>query len=125
MARKTTTIVRCDNPTCKEVGEIEDLKNTPPGWYRIGQADDNEKIQPVAGSFDVCSLRCMEKWAKERRLALDGNGHKRTGGPGTARDNWKCPVCDRTLDVRGRIMHLQAHVKEGVISPDEADKYQQ
>lgn len=80
MARKTTTIVRCDNPTCKNLGEVEDLKLTPEGWYRIGQADARGTVTMTVGTFDLCSIRCVEKWAKERRVALDGlaeqNGHR-------------------------------------------------
>jgi hypothetical protein len=77
MARKTTTVVNCDNPTCRNYAEVEDLKHTPSEWYRIAQADERGGTQVTTGTFDLCSLRCIEKWSKERRLGLksiNGNG---------------------------------------------------
>lgn len=74
--RRQTTIIRCDGNGCKEVAEVESLGFTPEGWYRIQVADTNDKIQPNQG-FDLHSLRCVEKWAHERRMALEGSSHNR------------------------------------------------
>jgi hypothetical protein len=68
--RKTTTIVSCDNPTCRQYGEVEDLKNSPEGWYRVARSDDRQTISMTVGTFDVCSLKCLSQWARQREQAL-------------------------------------------------------
>lgn len=74
MTRRQTTIIRCDGAGCREVGEVESLDLTPSGWYRVYLVDEMGKQKPTS-SFDFHSLRCVEKWAKERRMAVEGNGH--------------------------------------------------
>lgn len=76
MARKTTTVITCDNPSCKNFEEVAELKETPEGWYLVGQANERNAVNMTVGTFTLCSLRCMEKWSKERRFALEGSGKK-------------------------------------------------
>jgi hypothetical protein len=121
MARKQTTIIQCDNPTCKTVAEVAELKETPEGWYKIQQADIHFKTNNIG--FDLCSLKCIEKWAKERKALLgtvlpeentSSLGHIQTV-PKTV-----CGICDEPVDSRGLRVHVISHVKEGVVTQEEA-----
>jgi hypothetical protein len=67
MARKTATYLACDGAACRETIEIADIAVAPDGWYRVYSAHD-EKYQ--RDSWEFHSLRCLERWARERRLVV-------------------------------------------------------
>lgn len=74
--RKQSITVRCDGDGCERYGEVEDLAQTPVGWYQVRQAGEDLKLHRQG--FDFHSLRCVEKWAKARRIATEGNGASKT-----------------------------------------------
>lgn len=67
--RKTTTIVTCTGPNCKEIAEVTDIAEAPEGWYLVQpttQSKLSHSYDRNAG-FEFHSLRCVEKWAEARR----------------------------------------------------------
>jgi len=76
MPRKTATYVTCDGPTCKEIAEVAG-SDSPDNWYQV-MAEKDGKYSQLAGIWEFHSLRCMEKWARMRRDALDTNHNDRS-----------------------------------------------
>ena len=65
MARKQTTIVRCDRAGCKEVAEVLDTNEAAPGWLLVFTENNHKYVQrPLA--FEFCGERCLSRWATER-----------------------------------------------------------
>jgi hypothetical protein len=52
---------------------------TPKGWLRVWEAKEDSLANAKNGShsFDLCSLLCVEKWAKGRRRFLAGDAPRR------------------------------------------------
>lgn len=76
--RKQTTIIRCDGDGCNTYAEVMDSNETPDGWHRVAAAHGGKLDLKTA--FDLCSLRCVEKWAKARRAFLKDTGNGRGAG---------------------------------------------
>lgn len=83
MARNTATFVRCDLDSCKEVAEVYEQHEAPEGWYCVMVSADDPKAGHAysrQSSFEFHSLRCLEKWAKDRRAfqqaTRSSNGHR-------------------------------------------------
>ena len=73
MPRKTTTIVTCSYNGCKEFAEVYDSAEAPQGWYQVRSTVSDPKHGFTYDSkvpFEFHSLRCLEKWAGERRKFL-------------------------------------------------------
>lgn len=81
--RKQSIFVRCDGNGCREVGEVAELRDTPAEWYHVRQADELDHLKP--DGFDFHSLRCIERWARERRLALEPSSRGRESAEQTVR----------------------------------------
>lgn len=79
MGRKTATFVKCDEASCNVHAEIGDgTGEAPEGWYLVLCSVVNQKVGYAydrGSGFEFHSLRCMERWAKERRQYQE-NGHK-------------------------------------------------
>lgn len=73
--RETATFIQCDGDGCSTMAKVVDKSETPDGWYRIAEAKAGKL--DLNNAFDLCSLRCIEKWAKARRrhMAEIGNGN--------------------------------------------------
>lgn len=71
--KKMTTIIRCDGNGCKTVEEIPDKNIYPDHWYHIQQVDSAGRLKQ--DGFDLCGLKCVEKWAKGRRQTEIDNSH--------------------------------------------------
>ncbi len=91
MARKKTTIVRCDSPTCRNYEELETTEY-PADWFRLqlvgtaGQLDQHV--------FEFCSAKCVKTWANERARVVHPEG------------NYPCGVCDF---ISTSVQGLRAH----------------
>jgi hypothetical protein len=97
MARKTSHTVRCDGDGCKSFVDVETVSQVPEDWYSIAVADAAGR--PKA-SFDMCSLKCVEKWAKARRQALPD-----------ARTNYvkkPCDYCTEEFSPQGMVLHMKS-----------------
>jgi len=111
MARKTTTVITCDNPSCKEFREVGELKETPEHWYLVAQANERNAVSMTVGTFTLCSLRCLEKWSKERRFALEGSGKQKA--PGHSRSELE----QQGQDNKAMIL-MAIEDQEGITSPE-------
>lgn len=70
MARKTATYVKCDESSCGIAAEVFDTNESPEGWYLVTPSVEDAKVghsYARQGSFEFHSLKCLERWAKERR----------------------------------------------------------
>jgi hypothetical protein len=52
--------------------EVDDLKYSPPGWYKVFIVKQDGLLGTSSSSFDICSLDCLAVWAGEREAALNG-----------------------------------------------------
>jgi hypothetical protein len=70
MNRRQATIVSCSYGGCKFIAEVRDPNEAPEGWYLITPATEDQKMGHAYTrneSFEFHSLRCVERWANERR----------------------------------------------------------
>ena len=65
MARKQTTIVRCDRDGCKEVAEVLDVNEAASGWLMV-YTEKEHKWTGRNLAFEFCSEKCVGIWARER-----------------------------------------------------------
>lgn len=101
--RRQMTAIRCDGNGCGTMIEIDEKTQMPEGWISLRLPDSEGRIGTAgSGSFDLCSLRCVEKWARGRR---DVRGEKRKGAP-TNYTRRPCPVCDAPVAPQGLVMHV-------------------
>lgn len=112
--RKQVITVRCDGDGCKSYADVADLRETPAGWYHVAQANEAGKTN---GGFDLCSTKCIERWAKGRRIAL-GETEKKTGDHRHRRVI--CPECTTEIGVQGFHHHFHS-VHPGMELPNKAD----
>lgn len=63
--RKEVITVRCDGDGCKSYADVERLSDAPPNWYVVAHSGDNGRASPHE-RFDLCSLACVNRWAKAR-----------------------------------------------------------
>lgn len=96
--RKQSVTVRCDGDGCKSYVDVDDLRQTPATWYHVDQADALGKVQPHGG-FDLCSVKCVEKWAKARRPIVE----KTPAGRRVL-----CPECTEPIGARGLNHHYRS-----------------
>jgi len=92
MARKTATYVRCDNPNCKELAEVQSTVDAPDGWYKITSERNGNYGSDV---WEFHSLRCVESWARLRKHAIEKEPLIRSGSNDvetTAKEPIKVPV---------------------------------
>lgn len=82
MARKQTTIVRCDRNGCKEVAEVLDVNEAAPGWLAVF-TEKNFKYVGRNEAKEFCSEKCLGTWArdrakfqKENELSLNGHSEE-------------------------------------------------
>lgn len=92
MARQIVPTLHCDR--CGGIVQVNDVKETPKGWFQISVGCDNEAGKRNAGTFDFCSELCIERWANERRKALAGESEKKT-----------CPYCEKEFALKGFHTH--------------------
>lgn len=110
MARKQSFTVRCDGDGCRSYEDVDSLDRLPEGWYQVGTPDGLGRVQK-SDCFDLCSLPCVEKWAKARRIALGGDTKKR----GYERTK-KCPYCEEVFSPQGLSLHIRSnHVEEAAL----------
>ncbi len=78
MARRQTTIVRCDRNGCNRLAEILDPNEAPPGWL-IVYTEKNYKYVSRNEAHEFCSEKCVSRWALDRdkylRESTNGNGN--------------------------------------------------
>lgn len=78
MAVKKSIIVKCDGDGCKNYIEVPSESTHPADWFRIyDYRDAKDNVH-----FDLCSLKCVERWAKGRRAVIPALG------------NHPCGMCD-------------------------------
>lgn len=70
--RETATYVKCDGDGCATMAKVARDTETPDGWIRISEYHEGQ----AGANFDLCSLRCVERWARGRRLFLAGMGDR-------------------------------------------------
>lgn len=106
MAVKQSFTARCDGDGCRNYEDVDSADRLPVGWYRVAHVDELGRLSKT-GSFDLCSLRCVERWSKARAVAL-GEATAKVRKP-RERDA-QCPHCPEVLTRQGLRLHvLQAH----------------
>lgn len=95
MARAHAVLITCD--ICKQVGQSDDIKDTPEGWFRMEVGSTNGSL----GTLDFCSVKCVATWSKERR-----NLGRRIG------KEIECSVCGKVVGAQGIGTHMAMHDRE-------------
>jgi hypothetical protein len=106
MKKKLTGyIVRCDS--CGRLDEIADDAMLPRGWNQV-KVPNGEGRLPSAladGTFEVCSLRCLRRWAADRATAIaEPLPSERPQYVKTP-----CPTCGRLIAPQGIRKHVEKH----------------
>ena len=70
--REMKIVIRCDGNGCPNTEEVETKDRRPPCWYHIKKTHNDGRLQPYEG-FDLCSLRCVGRWAKARAEVIQAN----------------------------------------------------
>ena len=101
MALSEAITIRCDGDGCPISADVEDKARRPEGWYHVKLATADGRLQPHEG-FDLCSLRCVQRWAKARSAAI-GETNGRVGG--TYAKTAECPECHEMFAPQGLNLH--------------------
>lgn len=97
--RKQSVTIRCDGDGCQTIADVETLADTPAGWYRVAKATEDMKTPGLQnGGWDFHSLRCVEKWAKARRVVVGDE-------PVSRYAQVVCPGCDSPIASQGFSAH--------------------
>lgn len=101
--RKQSVTIRCDGDGCQVLADVDNVQQTPFGWYHVSQASEDLKLPATgAGGWDFHDLRCVEKWSKARRIVL---GEAKTSTPATV---VMCPECGDELGAQGFPNHWRS-----------------
>ena len=103
MARKKSYTVRCDGDGCGKLAEVEDENFMPEGWIQIRVPNDMGRL-PNSG-FDLCSLKCVGKWARGRSEVLNGKGKATV-------HRYPCPSCGDEVAPQGFQHHFRTQHPE-------------
>lgn len=105
--RRQMTAIRCDGNGCGTMIEIDEKTQMPEGWISLRLPDSEGRIGTAgSGSFDLCSLRCVEKWARGRRDARGDVVKRSRATSATGYLRRPCPVCDAPVAPQGLVMHV-------------------
>lgn len=114
MAIKESITVRCDGDGCKNYADVHEKQVRPVGWYQVRLVDDAGR-PGQAGSFDLCSLRCLSRWAHGRAEVVgEPLGDERRNGNAHRRPYEKtitCPFCPEGNGRRFAAQGFSHHVR--------------
>lgn len=112
MAIKESITVRCDGDGCMKYADVHEKQARPVGWYQIRLVDEAGRTGNAA-AFDLCSLKCVTKWARGRAEIVGEslgdetrNGHRR----GPYKKTVVCPFCSdgNPFAPQGLALHIRA-----------------
>lgn len=108
MSRKKLVAIRCDGDGCGKMAEIENESVMPVGWLTIQLPDDGGRLAPER-RFDLCSLRCVQRWAKARAQIT---GEISTNTSQASYIKSPCPICEIPIAPQGLRQHVSVQHPE-------------